>query len=195
MIRQTNLTRMCRSLLLVVLTTAAVHFTGCSAKKPPGYTPSYRGAKIITVADIEFDDGDTFFLKGKPIRLLGVDTPEIAHPDLGIDEGQPYGDAAAESTRVWLVRAQLIEYVPDGMDRYNRRLAHVFIDGDLLACRLIRNRLAYETVSHYGDSGFPDLAQQILDTARETPKPDFEQPYKWKRKQREKAKQESGTHQ
>ena len=171
-----------------------INLTGCSSNKPAGYKPSYRGAKIIDVSDIEFDDGDTFFIKDKPIRVLGVDTPEIAHPGLGILEGQPFGDAAAESTRVWLIDAQLIEYVPDGMDRYNRRLAHIFIDGDLLACRLIRNRLAYETVSHYGDSGFPDLAQQILDTSRATSKPEFEQPYKWKRKQREKKKKEAGQH-
>jgi endonuclease YncB( thermonuclease family) len=180
--------RSVRAGLLIGVSVAIAILAGCSSNKPAGYKPVYRGAKIVDVSDIEFDDGDTFFIKGKPIRLLGVDTPEIAHPKLGIHVGQPFGDAAAESTKVWLIDAQLIEYVPDGKDRYNRQLAHIFIDGDLLACRLIRNRLAYETVSHYGDSGFPDLAQQILDVSRATPKPEFEQPYKWKRKQREKKK-------
>jgi endonuclease YncB( thermonuclease family) len=148
--------------------------------------PSYPGALLIVLSEIEFDDGDTFSLAGKPIRILGIDTPEIAHPEMGVDEPQPYGPVAAESTRVWLTRAGVIELVPDGLDIYDRRLAHVFLDGELLAIRLIRHGLAYETVSHYGDSGYPDLAQQILDAARTGPKPPFEQPYKWKKKHRPK---------
>lgn len=151
------------------------------------YRPSYPNAKVIQVADIEFDDGDTFLLKGEPIRVLGIDTPEIAHPQLGMDEPQPFGLAASESTRVWITRAMIVEYVPDGRDRYNRRLAHVFVDGDLLATRLIEQGLAYETVSFYGDSGFPDLAQQILDASRVAPKPQFEEPYKWKQRHRRKS--------
>ena len=87
-----------------------------------------------------------------------------------------------------MTRAVLLEYVPDGLDRYNRRLAHVFIDGKLLSVRLLEHALAYETVSHYGDSGFPDLAQQILDASRGAPKPKFEEPYKWKRRHRNKNK-------
>ena len=154
--------------------------------KKSTYKPSYPGAKVIELYEIEFDDGDTFLLRQKPIRVLGIDTPEIAHPALGMHEDQPFGVAAAESTQAWMTRAAVIEYVPDGMDRYNRRLAHVFLDGKLLAIRLIQNGLAYETVSHFGDSGFPDLAQQILDTSRAAPKPPFEAPYKWKRRQREK---------
>jgi micrococcal nuclease len=140
----------------------------------------------MDLLDIEFDDGDTFFFRRESIRVLGIDTPEIAHPALGVDEPQPFGIAASESTRVWMTRASVLEYVPDGLDRYSRRLAHVFIDGELLAIRLIENALAYETVSHYGDSGFPDLAQQILDASRIAPKPQFEPPYRWKRRQREK---------
>ena len=147
-------------------------------------SPSYDGAIAIDVSQIRFDDGDTFFLDDEPIRVLGIDTPEIAHPDLGIMKGQPYGDVAAESTRVWLSRAHRVEYVPDGRDRYNRRLAHVFVDGELLALRLIRSGLAYETVTYYGDGGFPDLAQQIVDAARSSPKPPFEPPSRWKSKQR-----------
>jgi micrococcal nuclease len=160
---------------------AALSFAACS---PHGYHPSYRGAKPVALADVRFDDGDTFFIKGKPIRVLGIDTPEIAHAALGIHEGQPYGEAAAESTRVMLTRAKRIEYVSGGRDRYRRTLAHIFVDGELLAVRLIRMGLAYETVSYYGDSGFPDLAQRIVDASRAAPKPKFEAPYKWKRRQR-----------
>jgi micrococcal nuclease len=158
----------------------------CSSRQPSSYHPSYKGARWIDKNTIEFDDGDTFRIRGETIRVLGIDTPEIAHPDMGMDEDQPYGIAAAESTRVWITRGSVIEYVPDGRDKYGRRLAHVFVDGELLAVLLIHAGLAYETVSFYGDNGFPDLAEQVLEAARTAPKPDFEEPYKWKRKQRAK---------
>lgn len=157
--------RMAWMVLAVLLVLAA----SCLPRKPHSYRPSYKGAKIVRLADIQFDDGDTFDWKGKPIRVLGIDTPEIAHPDLGTFEDQPCGVAAAESTRAWMSRAQILEIVVNGRDIYNRRLAHVFIDGELLACQLVRQGLAYETVSHYGDSGYPDLSQEILDTARSSP--------------------------
>ena len=169
-----------------VLVSCIILAVGCTPRQPHGYRPSYKGAKLVRVSDIRFDDGDTFDHKGKPIRVLGIDTPEIAHPDLGVHESQPYGPVAADSTRAWVTRARTVEIVFDGRDLYDRRLAHVFIDGELLAIRLIRHGLAYETVSHYGDSGYPDLAQEILDTARSSPPPKFEPPYKWKQKHRPK---------
>jgi endonuclease YncB( thermonuclease family) len=162
---------------LVVLNTAC-RTGGPPAKRPP----SYPGAAVVDVNQIKFDDGDTFVLEGTPIRFLGIDTPEIRDPGVGIDEDQPFGRAAAESTRVWILRAHVVEIAFDGRDRYNRRLAHIFIDGELLAVRLLQTGLAYETISHYGDNGFPDLADRILQAAEEGPKPAFEEPYRWRRK-------------
>ena len=167
---------------------AVVVLAACSSRQPAGYHPSYKGARWIDKSTLEVEDGDTFFLQGETIRVLGIDTPEIAHPEMGMNEPQPYGIAATESTRVWLARGEVLEYVPDGRDKYGRRLAHVFIDGELLAVMLINAALAYETVSFYGDNGFPDLAEQILEASRTAPKPDFEPPYQWKRKQRQRAK-------
>jgi endonuclease YncB( thermonuclease family) len=171
---------------VAAVTACVIVAAGCSPRHPPGYSPAYKGAKLIRAADIRFDDGDTFDYLNRPIRVLGIDTPEIAHPDLGVFEAQPYGMEAADSTRAWITRARTVEIVLDGRDLYNRTLAHVFVDGDLLATRLIRHALAYETVSHYGDSGYPDLAQEILDTARRSPQPKFEPPYRWKQKHRAK---------
>jgi endonuclease YncB( thermonuclease family) len=144
--------------------------------------PSCAGATVVDVARVEFDDGDTFLLDGEPIRVLGIDTPEVAEPDVGIMEDQPFGRAAAESTRTWMLRARVLEIAADGRDRYQRRLAHVFVDGDLLAERLLGRGLAYENVSHFGDNGFPELADRILRAAESGPKPPFEEPYRWRRK-------------
>lgn len=144
--------------------------------------PSYRRAVTVDLARITFEDGDTFDVDGKPVRVLGIDTPEIRDPDVGILEDQPFGRAAAESTRVWITRARVLELAMDGRDIYRRRLAHVFIDGELLAERLLAHGLAYENVSHFGDNGFPDLADRILRAAEDGPKPPFEPPYRWRRK-------------
>jgi hypothetical protein len=101
---------------------------------------------------------------------------------VGILIDQPGGPAAADTTRALLRRARVIEVVFDGRDTYGRRLAHVFVDGKLLAVELIERALAYENVTHFGDNGFPDLADRIVDASLRSPKPAFEPPYRWRRK-------------
>ena len=171
-------------IVCAVLLSAALYIT-CIDDDPPGYEPSYRGAHYLHKERIEFDDGDTIAYGTVQVRFLGIDCPEIEHIDVGIFEDQPYGRAAAESTRALILRADVAEYVFDGKDYYGRTLGHIFVDGELLAVKLIEMGLAYETVSHYGDNGFPDLAQQILDASLAAPKPPFQKPYLW-RKQHQK---------
>lgn len=155
---------------------------GCTNSEAGSRRPSYPGAVVIHLKDIRFDDGDTFILKETPIRFLGIDTPEIRDPAVGIFEDQPFGPAAAESTRAMIQRAHVIELAYDGRDKYNRRLAYVFVDGELLGVKLLGYGLAYETVRHYGDNGFPDLADRIIRAADAGPKPAFEPPYLWRKK-------------
>jgi endonuclease YncB( thermonuclease family) len=136
----------------------------------------------IDTSAIRPDDGDTFFYKNLTIRILGIDAPEIVHKEHGIFEDQPYGRNAAAMTLDILMKAKIVEYVPFQNDKYGRLLAHVFVDGELLAVHLIRAGLAYENVSYYGDNGFPGIAERILKTAYESPRPRFERPYKWRRR-------------
>jgi len=136
----------------------------------------------IDKSAIRPDDGDTFFYKDFTIRILGIDAPEIIHKEHGIFENQPYGRKAAEMTIDILRKAKIVEYIPFQNDKYGRLLAHVFVNGKLLSVHLIKAGLAYETVSHYGDNGFPELAQRILKAAHESPSPPFEKPYKWRRR-------------
>ncbi len=154
----------------------------CSRARRAAHEPECPPSGIVDVSRITFDDGDTFYVDGRPVRVLGIDTPETRSPGVGILEDQPYGRAAAESTRAWIRRAGRIEIRCDGRDRYGRRLAHVFVDGELLAVRLIRAGLAYETISHFGDNGFPALADRILEAAETAPKPPFEPPWRWRRR-------------
>ena len=127
-------------------------------------------------------DGDTLYYGGILIRILGIDAPEIKNIEHGFYEDQPYGRKAQKRVEEFIKKAKTVEYLPFKEDRYGRLLAHVFVDGELLSVLLIRERLAYETVSYYGDNGFPKLAEKILKAAYETPLPPFEPPYIWKKK-------------
>jgi endonuclease YncB( thermonuclease family) len=175
--------RAAKGLLVIIAITPLV---ACHEDEPSDYRPTHEYARYLDIRGVRFDDGDTFFLDGEPVRVLGIDTPETKHPSVGIFEDQPFGIAAAESTKAVMTRARILEWVPDGKDYYGRRLAHVLVDGELLGVELIRMGLAYETVSYYGDNGFPDLAQRILDASIDAPKPTFEPPYKWRKKHQKK---------
>jgi len=175
------------TLALLILTLAlAVSCRGDEGAASAGGSRAYRGAVALDVSKIEFDDGDTFMYRDEPIRVLGIDTPEVTEPDVGIFEDQPYGRAAAESTHALITRASRVEVAYDGRDIYDRRLAHVFVDGELLGVKLLAMGLAYENVSHFGDNGFPDLADRILRAAHDGPKPPFEPPHQWRKKHQRK---------
>ncbi|MCK5810205.1 MAG: thermonuclease family protein [Cocleimonas sp.] len=89
--------------------------TGCEAK------PEYQTVKWVY-------DGDTLLLKnGHKIRLIGINTPEVAHHG---KKGQPYGREATEALRELLKGADnkiRLERGKQAKDRYKRDLAYVFL--------------------------------------------------------------------
>ncbi len=135
---------------------------------------------------IIYDDGDTISFDETTIRVLGIDTPEIAHPEHGFHEDQPLGRAAAARAEELIRAAERVTYLPYRDDRYGRLLAHIFIDDELLGVKLIEEGLAYETISHYGDNGFPEIAARLLKAAESGPKPEFRPPHLWRKEHREK---------
>lgn len=92
-------------------------------------------------------DGDTasVILNEEVIKLrfLAIDTPESMHPTIGEEE---YGKEASNYTCKALKKAKKIEIEydlnSDKVDKYNRHLVWVFIDGKLLQEKLIENGLA-----------------------------------------------------
>jgi len=172
--------------LVISLATISLLLAACNlfVKKDIDCVP--KGTRIIEMdkAKIVLDDGDSFTYDGTGIRVLAMDTPEIAHPEHGFLEDQEFGREAAAYTAKIFADAKVISYIPDQPDRYGRTLAHVFIDGDLLAIKLIKAGLAHETVSHYGDNGFPELARRILEAAKESKAKDFMPPFQWRREHR-----------
>lgn len=71
-------------------------------------------------------DGDTFKTDtGERVRLLGINTPEVAHRD---SPAQPFGDTASQALK-HLLKDKQVRLITDKekKDRYGRTLAHVYL--------------------------------------------------------------------
>ncbi|MBL4873393.1 MAG: thermonuclease family protein [Rhodobacteraceae bacterium] len=80
-------------------------------------------------------DGDTIWLKGEKIRLMGFDTPETTTAICGGDREKQLGYKATERLQELLTNHKFTVH-RDGKDRYGRTLAIIRIDevnvGDIL---------------------------------------------------------------
>ncbi len=88
-------------------------------------------------------DGDTLRLKdGRRVRLIGVNTPELAH---GRRRAQPLAQEAKEFTERFLAGGDLeLVYDKDRYDNHGRLLAHVYNHrGDSLESALLSAGLAF----------------------------------------------------
>ena len=88
-------------------------------------------------------DGDTVELdSGRRVRLIGLDTPEVAHRDR---PAEPYADEATKALRRLLSRSdgQVVQRQGrERQDRYGRQLAHLFLpDGTSITAALLRQGL------------------------------------------------------
>lgn len=73
-------------------------------------------------------DGDTIVVgRNQKVRLIGIDTPEIAGP---YTDEESYGEEASQQAKDWLSGENEVCLVTDRMgdkfDKYNRRLAYVY---------------------------------------------------------------------
>lgn len=136
--------------------------------------PRTIGTDLFTdgVARVELahaTDGDTAaFIIGGDVydtRFLAVNTPETSHPTYG---AEPWGRAAKEYTAELLTNADeiVLELDPnsDLYDTYDRLLAWVWVDGDLLNYRLVKESYAW-VMFLYGDFKYNGL---LIQTESET---------------------------
>ena len=120
-------------------------------------------AKTIEVKFSDCVDGDTakFIYKKEEItaRFLAIDTPETVHPN---KEEEPYGKEASEYTCNSLKNASKIELEydtdSDELDKYDRHLVWVFVDGELLQEKLIEEGLA-EVAYLYRDYKYTNILE------------------------------------
>lgn len=141
-----------------------------------------EGPRRERVPRLEVVDGDTYRLaSGEAVRLLSVDTPERAAPWFEGDQ-EPWASRASDFARGRLAAASRIELLTYGhRDARGRLLAHVLVDGEPLAALLAEAGLAAPTLARFGDGGFPEQARAVAHRARP---PQFELPWRWRRRQR-----------
>lgn len=94
-------------------------------------TSQSLAAQLIQAKVVKVSDGDTIHVlmagKNEKVRLIGVNTPEIAHPELGIKE-QVYGKAATAYTYKRLYGKQVwIQSDVQPRDKYHRLLAYIWL--------------------------------------------------------------------
>ena len=88
---------------------------------------------------IDVIDGDTLSLRGRRIRIIGMDAPET-HPSRCAQEAQ-LGNAATDKLRA-LLRSGTITMSGSGHDQYGRDLRKVFVNGVDVADSMISAGLA-----------------------------------------------------
>lgn len=113
-------------------------------------------------------DGDTawFYYNDTEMksRFLAIDTPESTN------EIEEYGKEASDFTCNELMNAKKIELEfdegSDEIDKYDRYLVWVFVDGELLQKKLIDNGLA-EVKYLYGDYKYTSILEAAQEEAKE----------------------------
>ena len=113
-------------------------------------------------------DGDTAKFKMKneiiKVRFLAIDTPEIKHDKV---KEEPYGNEASNYTCNKLKHAKKIEleFEKEKKDKYDRYLAWVFIDDNLLQKLIIKKGLA-KTAYIYDDYKYVELLKTEENNAK-----------------------------
>jgi micrococcal nuclease len=135
-----------RRLGLVTATIASVAAAGCGVHGPGAHaaSPTPSAGRSVLVPVTRVVDGDTIHVtldgRDERIRLIGIDTPEIAH------DGRPaecFGDRAAADTRRRLQgRSVRLAFDVRLRDRFDRVLAYVYDDGGLVNLALVHDGFA-----------------------------------------------------
>ncbi|MBW6442001.1 thermonuclease family protein [Patescibacteria group bacterium] len=115
--------------------------------------------KVLSVTD-----GDTFRIdyegKSTSVRMIGIDTPEVNHPSKPV---QCFGEEASQRTKDLLLDKEVVlEQDVSKTDRYGRILAYVWLNGEMINEKLVKEGFAFSTPYP------PDVKyQDILDKAEE----------------------------
>ena len=133
------LTRTSLFLPLALLSGQSTVFAAC----PPSYIEEYAEVAYVY-------DGDTVRLKdGRHIRLIGINTPELAHKGKTKQRSPEKDEPLAQEARQAVIRLIKpstrigLQFGPDREDRHHRGLAHVFLaDGSSLEAHLLETGLA-----------------------------------------------------
>jgi micrococcal nuclease len=165
-----------------------------SRRAEPPASPQLRPAAERVPVDPKLlvaDDGDTVVVRWsrrerEKVRILGIDAPELRHLESEIPYAQPKSAEARDFARRTLAGASSVELLrAPTLDQYGRTLGYLLVDGKNYSALIVRAQLAQETVSRYGDDGFPKLAAEVTAAARDAGPPPFEPPGQYRNRMRE----------
>jgi micrococcal nuclease len=140
---------------------------------------------------IVVDDGDTVTIQwtdadAETVRILGIDTPETRHVPHNLPYAQEFGYRAGAFAQGAFAAATEVEVLrSDTLDPYRRTLGYLFINGQNYSVMVVTARLAEETISRYGEGGFPDEAAAVVKAAAEAGPLPFQSPGEFRRRMRE----------
>ena len=134
--------------------------------------PAFDARLDRSEADSDRRWGHDSRLRGAPndveeVRILGIDCPETRHVQHDIPYSQAFGEEArafargtfATATKVELLRASML-------DPYDRIARLLFVNDKNYSVLVLEARLAEESITAFGDNGFPQEAAVVLDTAK-----------------------------
>jgi len=179
--------RLLRAAILIVLLLAAMN----AWSDDRAQTRPFGKRIAIPLELIDVSDGDTVNIQWSEddrerVRILGIDTPEVAHPHWKQYQGQPFGTEAtafAEGAFACATEVELLRAAET--DGYGRTLGYLFVNGRNYSVLVVRAGYAVETVSHYGDNGFPAESEAVLAASREVGPVRFEAPHLFRKRMRE----------
>ncbi len=138
-----------RFITMVILATIvgimAVYFAGLGIKNISEKNSLHKFEAVVE----KVVDGDTVVTDaGEKVRFLGVDTPELHHPDR---PEEPFAQEAKQYVKERIEGKKCVfEYTDrDHYDKYGRTLAFIYIDGDLLNSELVKKGYGYASVSKF----------------------------------------------
>lgn len=116
-------------------------------------------------------DGDTakfiYNDSQESFRFLLIDTPETKHPRIG---KQPFGQEASDRTKELLTNANQIEVefdVGGQQDKYQRYLAYIYVDGEMVNEILVKEGLAKVAYVYPPSTRYLERLESAEATAKE----------------------------
>jgi micrococcal nuclease len=183
------------ALLAVFLLAVPLLAQAPEPRPTPKPQPRPHGARVaVEPGRIEVDDGDSVMIRWgrddvETIRILGIDTPETRHIEHNLPYAQAFGPEArgfalgafALASKAELLRAETL-------DPYGRTLGYLFLNGRNYSVLVVAARFAEESISRYGDNGFPAEAADVMAAAKAAGPLPFESPGLYRTRMRDVTK-------
>jgi len=185
--------------MLMTLAVAVSMLAQAPAQPSPRPSPSPQPRAHVTrvavpPATVIVDDGDTVQIRWsagdvETVRILGIDTPETRHLEHDIPFDQAFGAEARAFARGAFAAPKTVELLrAPTLDPFGRTLGYLFVAGANYSLLVIAAHLAEESVTRYGDNGFPEPGAAVLAAAKAAGPPPFESPGAYRARMRELSK-------